>query len=191
MTDPFAAPSGDPAQQNVGPPTGGPTPPPLPPVYPASPPYGQPPHGEAPYGQAPYGQPPYGQAPYGQAPYGAPPLNGHRNGFGTAALVLGIIGLVFCWTIAGGIVLGVLGLIFGLLGRGRAKRGEATNGTMALVGLILSSVAALLSIAAIVGVVLFLTSDTGQRYSDCLTAHQGDNAGTSVCNDQLRHDLTG
>ena len=58
------------------------------------------------------------------------------NGLGTAGLVLGIISAaVFClWPVA--IVLGVLALIFGTLGRGKARRGEATNPGQALAGII-------------------------------------------------------
>ena len=39
--------------------------------------------------------------------YGAP-LRRPRNGLGIAALVLGLLALVLCWTIIGGIVLGLL-----------------------------------------------------------------------------------
>lgn len=60
-------------------------------------------------------------------------------------MVLGIIAVVgFCmWGF--GIVLGILALIFGIIGRGRAKRGEATNGGMALAGIILGSVSIVIS----------------------------------------------
>ena len=43
-------------------------------------------------------------------------------------------------------ILGIIGLILGFIGRGRAKRGEATNGTMALWGIITSAVAVVISI---------------------------------------------
>ncbi|WP_328422848.1 DUF4190 domain-containing protein [Streptomyces sp. NBC_00443] len=58
------------------------------------------------------------------------------NGMGTAALVLGIISAaIFClWPLA--IVMGVLALIFGSIGRGKARRGEATNPGQALAGMI-------------------------------------------------------
>ncbi|MEU0135496.1 DUF4190 domain-containing protein [Streptomyces sp. NPDC006296] len=137
-----------------GPPGGfGPQQPPAPPVGPNGPgqqdPYGYPAAPAAPaYGypaappapSASYGYPGYpgyaGQAPWGPAP---------ANGLGIAALVLGIIAVVgFCmWGM--GIILGVLALIFGIIGRGRAKRGEATNGGMALAGIILGSVSIVIS----------------------------------------------
>ena len=53
--------------------------------------------------------------------YGGGPVVA-RNGLGTAALVLGILALVTCWTVIGGVVLGVLAVIFGFIGRGRVKR---------------------------------------------------------------------
>ena len=60
---------------------------------------------------------------------------------GTTALILGIIGVLagiiplFFW-VAG--ILGVIGLVLGFVGRGRFERSEATNGTMALWGIITS-----------------------------------------------------
>ncbi|MEU1125584.1 DUF4190 domain-containing protein, partial [Streptomyces sp. NPDC005899] len=88
------------------------------------------------YGGYP-GYPGYG----GQPAWGPAPA----NGLGVAALVLGIIAVVgFCmWGF--GIILGILALIFGIIGRGRAKRGEANNGGMALAGIILGSVAIVIS----------------------------------------------
>jgi Septum formation/Protein of unknown function (DUF2510) len=75
-----------------------------------------------------------------------------RNGLGIAALILGIVGVVvgiipfFFWIAA---ILGVIGLILGFVGRGRARRGEATNGTMALWGIITSAVAVVVSIVGL------------------------------------------
>jgi hypothetical protein len=72
-----------------------------------------------------------------------------RNGLGIAALILGIIGVLaglipsLFW-VAG--ILGVTGLVLGFVGRGRFQRGEATDGTMALWGIITSLVAMVLSV---------------------------------------------
>ncbi|MFG2892926.1 DUF4190 domain-containing protein [Streptomyces sp. NPDC048248] len=71
------------------------------------------------------------------------------NGFGTAALVVGIVGALLGISVIFGIVLGVLAIVFGALGRARATRGEATNGGMALAGLILGGVALLISAVVI------------------------------------------
>lgn len=59
------------------------------------------------------------------------PALGGKNSFGTAALVLGIAGLL------GGVViplvwlLSVAAIVFGSLGLKRAARGDATNATVA------------------------------------------------------------
>ncbi|MFF1961691.1 DUF4190 domain-containing protein [Streptomyces sp. NPDC058220] len=84
------------------------------------------------------GYPGYGQTGWQQAP---------ANGMGITAMVLGIISVViFCiWGV--GIILGVLALIFGIIGRRRAQRGEATNGGMALAGIILGAIGAVVSAA--------------------------------------------
>ncbi|MDR6970784.1 DUF4190 domain-containing protein [Leifsonia shinshuensis] len=69
-------------------------------------------------------------APYGAAPQ---PPKKSGNGFAVAALVLGIVGVVFAFTPAAGfgIVLGVLALVFGILSlvRKPAKSGIPISGT--------------------------------------------------------------
>ncbi|MER5598320.1 DUF4190 domain-containing protein, partial [Streptomyces sp. NPDC002265] len=138
------------------PPVQGGEPVPPPPIAPDGP-------GRTPYGYpGGYGypaQPGYGGAHGPQAP-GTPGLPGYYgwpgmppmadNGMGTAGLVLGILSaIVFClWPIA--IIMGVLGLIFGLIGRRKAKRGEATNGGQALAGAICGGVGIFLGIGMIV-----------------------------------------
>ncbi|MFJ8544237.1 DUF4190 domain-containing protein [Streptomyces sp. NPDC093586] len=103
-------------------------------------------------GQVPYGYP-GGPGPGG---YAGPGPHGHygwpgtapmpSNGMGTAGLVLGIVAaVVFClWPLA--IVLGVLGVVFGAIGRGKGRRGEATNPGQALAGVICGAVGIVLGI---------------------------------------------
>ncbi|MFB8756076.1 DUF4190 domain-containing protein [Streptomyces nigra] len=125
-----------------------------------------PPADTGPYGSygEPVPPPPIGPEGPGQVPYGYPGTPGHpgtpgypggahapggysygwpgmhhplpSNGMGTTGLVLGIVSaVIFClWPIA--IILGVLALIFGAIGRGKARRGEATNPGQALAGII-------------------------------------------------------
>ncbi|MGW7412534.1 DUF4190 domain-containing protein [Streptomyces sp. NPDC054863] len=101
----------------------------------------------------------------GQGGHGAP--RAARNGLGTAALILGIVGalsglipLLF-WA-AG--ILGLTALILGLIGRGRVKRGEATNKGVALTGAALGLVSLILSVVG--AVQLFQAVDDGIKEID-------------------------
>lgn len=99
-------------------------------------PYGQPAPTSA--GYPGYAAPGYPSQPMpGYPPPGylmaAPP----RNGAGTAALVLGIIGLVFCWAHVFGLALNILAICLGATGIKRGARGEATNAGAARAGMIL------------------------------------------------------
>ncbi|GCD42673.1 DUF4190 domain-containing protein [Streptomyces paromomycinus] len=125
----------------------------------ARPPYGspQPPYGPA---GAPYpGGHPGQQLPPGYQPYWAPA--GPSNGYGTAALVLGIVGATLCFTMVIGFLLGVLAIVFGILGRAKVARGEADNGGSALAGVVLGGVALLLSGFMVCWVVLASAADEG------------------------------
>ncbi|MFF3516513.1 DUF4190 domain-containing protein [Streptomyces sp. NPDC002573] len=81
-----------------------------------------------------------------------------NNSMGTTGLVLGIIGLVcsltfFLWFF--GVVLGILAIVFGAVGRGKAKRGEATNKGAATAGLVCGIVATV--VLPLLGLVAFAT----------------------------------
>ncbi|POX50186.1 DUF4190 domain-containing protein [Streptomyces sp. Ru72] len=126
---------------------------PPPPIGPEGP-------GQVPYGYPPYpGYPGYGAA-YGSqgAGYGWPgmPLP-PSNGMGIASLVLGVISLVLFCLGPVAMIGGVLAVILGILGRRKARRGEATNGGMALAGLICGAVGFVLS--AVLLIVLLAIPD--------------------------------
>ncbi|AXE23222.1 hypothetical protein C0216_06930 [Streptomyces globosus] len=130
---------------------------------PAPPAYAQQPYGPQPF--APQAYP--GAGPLGHPLYGAQP----RNGFGVAALVLGIVAVVGCALNFIAVGLGVAAIVFGVLGRSRAARGEATNGGMALAGLILGVTGALLGALMLAFAVAgFLQGESGSGtdspYSD-------------------------
>jgi hypothetical protein len=143
-------------------------PPPIAPGGPAQPaagPYGYPPapgiSQPGPATGAAYGQ---GADPYGGGYAGYPGYQGYgqpgwqqgpANGMGITAMVLGIIATVLFCFYGLGIVLGILALIFGFIGRGRARRGEATNGGMALAGIILGAIGTLVS-ALFIGFIIWL-----------------------------------
>ncbi|MEV0176895.1 DUF4190 domain-containing protein [Streptomyces sp. NPDC050803] len=152
-----------PAQPWAGP--GGPADPFAPPApYTQGEPVPPPPIAPDGPGQVPYGYPGgYGYPP--QMGYGYPPQAGYggyawpgmqpppSNGMGTTALVLGIISAaVFClWPVA--ILLGVLALIFGLIGRGKVRRNEATNPGQALAGTICGAAGIVLGLVMVAFVI--------------------------------------
>jgi hypothetical protein len=141
---------------------------------------------------APYGGPP--PPPYGspaQPPYGAPvhgsPFGSARNGLGVAALVLGILSLPLTMML----VPAVLAVIFGVIGRQRARRGEATNGGVALAGLITGTIGLLLGVLLWgVGIAAF-TSPAGHRWRDCMDRAAGSSAANDACTRTFMKDYFG
>ncbi|MCX5143264.1 MULTISPECIES: DUF4190 domain-containing protein [unclassified Streptomyces] len=113
------------------------------------------------YGYPAPGQPPQygdyaGYPGYGQSAWGGP---GPANGMGIASLVLGIISVALFCMYGLGVILGVLALIFGLIGRGRVKRGEANNSGVALAGVILGSIGIAISAAFLGFIIWAITTD--------------------------------
>jgi hypothetical protein len=108
---------------------------------------------------------------------------------GIAALVAAIVGLVLVWSIVGGLFAGVLAIVLGFLGHGRAKRGEATNGGVAITGIVLGGIAVVLSLAFIaiwvsLGVRWF--EDLGGReYLTCMENAGNDKAAQERCRIQF------
>ncbi|MFJ8753561.1 DUF4352 domain-containing protein [Streptomyces sp. NPDC102441] len=141
-----------------------------------------------------YTQPQQPQQPY--APAQTPGTRPARNGLGIAALVLGIIGTVsglipFFFWLAG--ILGLIALILGLAGRGRAKRGEATNkgvttfgAVLGLVSLILSVVGAVLTFKAVDDVVTDINKAVEDSSASAKPAGGGAAGGAEGKDDTLR-----
>ncbi|MDX2406642.1 DUF4190 domain-containing protein [Streptomyces microflavus] len=154
-TGPIPAPGGfGPAPSAVPPPPTGPGGPGQ-----APPPtghYGYPAPPAQPYGGYP-GYDPYG----GQQPWGPQP----SNGLGTAALVLGIISVVGFCMYGVNIVLGILALIFGIIGLGRAKRGEATNRGMAIAGIITGSIGIVIG-SVLLGFIIWAIANDGSSFEE-------------------------
>ncbi|PZS14038.1 MAG: hypothetical protein DLM57_15320 [Pseudonocardiales bacterium] len=117
-----------------------------PPGY-TPPPVSTPPAAAQPYLQTQPGH----HNPANPYPYVAPPPYAQQypqprtgNGKAIAALVLGILAIVFFWTSIFDVVLVALGIIFGVLGMSDASRGGGGRG-MAISGLVCAVVGALLA----------------------------------------------
>ncbi|MBB4684484.1 DUF4190 domain-containing protein [Amycolatopsis jiangsuensis] len=124
-------------------------------------------------------------AGYGQ-PTAAP-----RNGFGITALVLGILALVFCWTVIGGIVLGVIALVLGILGVKRANRREATNKGVAVSGIVTGSIGLVIGalFAIVFGSIFAIFGNQIGDLQDCVQQAGGDQAKVQQCQQQFSDDV--
>ena len=134
-----------------------------------------------PPGTYPGGYPPQ---PYGGYPPPVPVTP--KNGLGTASLVVAIISL---FTLFGGVVLGIVAVVLGFMGRGRVKRGEATNGGVAIAGIVLGFLSIIVSIVAFVvvgvfGVALF-NEVGGTDYIDCVNRAGSDQAAVQQCAEEF------
>jgi heme/copper-type cytochrome/quinol oxidase subunit 2 len=117
---------------------------------------------------------------------------GTHNGMGTAALVVGIIALITCWTVIGGVVLGLLAIIFGFVGRGRAKRGEASNGGAAMAGVILGLLSLVVAVVLVaIGATFFVHHKKDiNNLQSCLNNATTQSQKNS-CNQQFRNSING
>ncbi|RRQ77460.1 DUF4190 domain-containing protein [Streptomyces griseofuscus] len=166
-------PTGGYAQPNFAPPVpgfGAPTPPafgapgtgepvPPPPIAPTGP--GVPPVSAPPAGG--YGYPGY-PAGGGYGWTGMPMTP--QNGMGTAAMVLGILSIcLFCLYGVASVILGTLAVVFGVKGRRRAERGEATNHGQAQAGLIMGVIGIIVGVAVIVLLAIGITAAINEDHS--------------------------
>lgn len=137
------------------------------------------------YGQqAPQG---YGNQPqqgYGQPPPGyAQPYDGKPAGKGMAitALVLGILALLFGWTVIGGFLLGLPALVLGLVAASRAKKGRAAGRGMAITGAVLGVLGMIFAGVMIALGVAVLNTDEAQELAQCVERAGGDSAAVADC----------
>ena len=147
------------------------------------PPSGTPPLPPPHYGAYPGSYPPPPPQPYSGF---TPPPIGPRNGLGVAALVIAIIGLVFCWTVVGGVILGLCAVIIGFVARGRVTRGEATNGGVAIAGIVLGFLAIIVSLIFIPIWIGVFDEVGGTDYVQCLSNAGSNEHAIQQCADQFR-----
>ncbi len=97
---------------------------------------------------------------------------------GIAALVVAIIALI---SVVGGVVLGVVAVILGFLGWQRARRGEATNGGIAIAGIVLGILSIIEAIVVIALSVWVFNEVGGTDYMDCLSKAGSDQEAVQRC----------
>ncbi|GAB2933212.1 hypothetical protein GCM10027047_32050 [Rhodococcus aerolatus] len=134
----------------------------------------------------------YQQGSYPQQggdPWGGQPPASPRNGLGVAALVLGILAILTSFTVIGGVLLGLLAVVLGFVGRGRAKKGQATNGGVALAGIITGLVGLVLGILLVVVGVSLFNSSGGSDFISCVNDAGGDQAKVQQCTDEFSSQL--
>jgi len=180
MTEPPESPEYSGTPPSTPPPAG---PPQYPYAYPPGPPGSPLPPGTPP-GPYPGAYPPP-PMPYGDYYPGAP-VAPPRNGLGVAALVLAIVALVASCSVVGGLILGLAAVILGVLARGRVKRGEANNGGIALTGIVLGTLAALISLAFIAMYVGIFNNYGGRELVSCVQDAGGDNTRVQECMDEFQ-----
>ncbi|CAL2070415.1 DUF4190 domain-containing protein [Streptomyces murinus] len=131
-------------------------PPPIAPTGPGVPPVSAPPAGG-------YGYPGY-PAGGGYGWTGMPMTP--QNGMGTAAMVLGILSIcLFCLYGVASVILGILAVVFGVKGRRRAERGEATNHGQAQAGLIMGVIGIIVGVAVIALLAIGITAAINEDHS--------------------------
>ncbi|MEO6794187.1 MAG: DUF4190 domain-containing protein [Mycobacterium sp.] len=131
----------------------------------------------------PFPYPAPGQYP-GYPPPGQPV--GPRNGVGLAALVVAIAGIVTALSVVGGVALGIVAVVLGFIGHGRAKRGEADNGGVAIAGIVLGALAVIAGIGCIFVYIGIWRTAGGGDYVDCMTKAGSDAAEQQQCTDRFR-----
>lgn len=134
--------------------------------------------------------PPTYQGGTGYPGQGAP-LAAPRNGFGIAALVLGILAIVLSWSAVGGIVFGVLAIIFAILGMRKAGRGEATNKGMSISGLVTGIIGLIIGVIIAIALGSFLSVFGGSvnNFTDCVKQANNDQTKIQQCQNQFQQDI--
>ncbi|AQS67283.1 DUF4190 domain-containing protein [Streptomyces pactum] len=107
-----------------------------------------------------YGYPGYPGHPGHPQGYGWPGLPlPPQNGAGTTAMVLGILACcMFCAYGVVSLVLGILAVVFGVKGRRKAERGEATNHGQAQAGFIMGIIGIVLGVAVMALIAIGITA---------------------------------
>jgi hypothetical protein len=104
--------------------------------------------------------------------------------------VVAVIALLGSFSVIGGILGGVVAVILGVIGRSRAKSGEATNGGVALAGVVLGVIAIIVSLVFIPIYVGLFKDMGGGGYLECLQQAGQDRSAVEQCSDELRQTMS-
>jgi O-antigen ligase len=110
-------------------------------------------------------------------------------GMAIAALVLGILALLLCWTIIGGVLLGLVAIVLGVVASTRARRGVAGGFGMAVAGIVLGLLGLLASALLVFVGVSFLNSPGARTLQECLQDAGDDRAKVEQCQRDFQRDL--
>jgi hypothetical protein len=145
-----------------------------------------PPYPDAP-GAYPGGYPP----PPWQQPYPgySPEPVAPKNGLGVASLVIAVVALVLVWSVFGGVILGAVAAVLGVAAYGRVKRGEASNGGVAVAGIVLGIVAIVVGLIFVPIWMGIWNEAGGGNYIDCLQKAGSDPVKQQQCADQFRKQI--
>ena len=127
----------------------------------------------------------YHQAP---GPYETQPRRG-GSGLAIAALVLGVLALITCWTVIGGILFGLIAVVLGVVALSKARRGLAGGRGMAIAGIVTGALGLVLAIALVSFGLSLLNSDSGQQLQECVEDAGNDAAARAQCEREFQEEL--
>ncbi len=124
------------------------------------------PGGQEPYEQYPpqpveytlYSEPQYGHEyapPPAYPAYQAPSTRG--NTFGLLSMIFGIVAFPMICCFNAGIAVGIAAVVLGVIGTGKASRGEANNKAMSIAGIACGAVAAAIGLVILIITVVHKT----------------------------------
>ena len=102
---------------------------------------------------------------------------------GIAALVLGVLALVFSWTILGGFIFGVLGVVLAVIHNARVRQQRATGRGMGVAALVLGIIGIAIS-AILFAVGAWLFGTRSENYLDCVNNANGNQQEIRRCVDR-------
>lgn len=119
------------------------------------------------------------------------PMAAPKNGMGTAALVLGILAIVLCWSAIGGIILGALAIIFGIIGIRRVGQRIATNKGAAIAGLVTGIVGLIIAVIFTIayGSILSIFGGSINDYTHCVQQANNDQSKIAQCQQQFQNQI--